>query len=190
MINNSYRNIYQDHVNQFQKNNIDLVPYFVTKVFWFPSGTLNEASVTNVWKLNRVIYTHILSLLVPNYSRPSKRNLQPKSFDFIDVEGSAGTMRKLRIKDSSWPHIHSILFLHENQVEPFEVLMEDGFNSILTFQDRSGNEPFQNLKSIHAIPITHDLKNTVGYAAKLLDHPEAKHLMRDFPLYDQMPSLH
>jgi hypothetical protein len=27
-------------------------------------------------------------------------------------------------------------------------------------------------------------------AAKLLDHPEAKYLMRDFSLYDQMPSLH
>lgn len=38
--------------------------------------------------------------------------------------------------------------------------MEDGFNSIRTFQDRSGNEPFRNLKSIHAKPITHDLKNT------------------------------
>jgi hypothetical protein len=34
--------------------------------------------------------------------------------------------------------------------------------------------PFRNLKSIHD-------------AAKLLDHPEAKYLMRDFPLYDQMP---
>lgn len=104
--------------------------------------------------------------------------------DFSDYVGN------LRVKDSNWPHIHSILFLHENQVEPFEVLMEDGFNSILTFQDRSGNEPFRNLKSIHAKPITHDLDSVVGYAAKLLDHPEAKHLMRDFPLYDQMPSLH
>lgn len=188
MINTSYRTAYQDHVNHFQKNNIELVPYFVTKVFWLPSGKINDASVDNVCKLNRVFYTHILSHLVPNYSRPSKRHLQPKSFDFIDVEGSAGTMRNLRIQDSNWPHIHSILFLHENQVEPFEVLMEDGFNSILTFQDRSGNEPFRNLKSIHAKPITHDLDRVVGYAAKLLDHPEAKYLMRDFPLYDQMPS--
>jgi len=142
LINESYRTEYLDHVIQFQNNNIDLVPYFVTKVFWLPSGKLNDASVDSVCKLNRVFYTHILSYLVPNYSRASKRHLQPKSFDFIDVEGSAGTTRTLRVKDSSWPHIHSILFLHENQVEPFEVLMEDGFNSILTFQDQSGNEPF------------------------------------------------
>jgi hypothetical protein len=188
LIYTSYRTTYQDHVNQFQNNHIDFIPYFVTKVFCFASGKFNENSVDNVWKLNRVLYTHILSQLIPNYSRPSKRHLQPKSFDFIDVEGSAGTMRNLRIQDSNWPHIHSILFIHENQVEPFEVLMEDGFNSILTFQDRSGNEPFRNLKSIHATPITHDLDRVVGYAAKLLDHPEAKHLMRDFPLYDQMPS--
>lgn len=188
MINTSYRTTYQDHVRHFQNDRIDLFPYLVTKVFWLPYGKLNEASVDNVWKLNRVVYTHIVSHLVPNYSRASKRHLQPKSFDFIDVEGSAGTMRTLRIQDSNWPHIHSILFLHENQVEPFEVLMGDEFNSILTFQDRSGNEPFRNLKSIHAKPITHDLDRVVGYAAKLLDHPEAKYLMRDFPLYDQMPS--
>lgn len=158
-------------------------PYLVTTRFveTLPSFYRNNDVIAqNALRSYSKLYRHICSSLISNFARPSKRDLLPKSFDFID--DSCSKSKKVQRLSAS-RHVHSITLVHCDQAEQFESLMIDNFKHVLAPKGSKKGE-LHDIESVHAEPITHNIESTIGYASKLLLNP----IMRDdVILYDFNP---
>lgn len=152
-------------------------PYLMTTRF-NPLNILSPSTETYInytQKHYNTLYLHLCSQLVKNFSRNSKQSLLPISFDFIDAPFSKQS--KTIHSFSTVPHIHSIVFITNEQSSKFETLAASNFYHILHPKQYRPKQ-LSAIESIHAEPINHDLFKTLKYSSKLLVHPIAdKHTL-------------
>ena len=125
-------------------------------------------------------YQVLCAKLVSNYTRKSKLSLLPVTFDFIDDNSSKGRKVHAMIEMA---HIHSIVFIRNEQLPRFKELSRDNFACLARYRKRGGV-----LSSIESLHITNifDLPGTFDYATKLLESPIANKEM----LYNFNPKGH
>ncbi len=120
-------------------------------------------------------YQVLCAQLVSNYTRKSKLSLLPVTFDFIDDNSSKGRAVHTMIE---MPHIHSIVFIRNEQLSKFKELSKDNFACFARYQKRGSI-----LSSIESLDIKSicDLLGALDYASKLLESPMAnKEMLYNF----------
>ena len=144
--------------------------------------SITQKRVSYVWKTYEKFQSHLVQRLIKNASRPNKIDLHPKTYDFIDVNGSK---RHNYVYDMDGTlHIHSIYLIRNEIVEKFEGLVAQDFQPILWHPNLSG------VRDVHAIPIKSgpdDLPKTIEYASKFMVSFDPMGWKDDLPLSFQYP---
>jgi len=174
--------LYSSHIANLLLEKQNRQPYFVTTTFCHSERFSPRSFQDAVWYvLGRYdhLYRHLTSKLMNNFSK--KSYLHPMTFDFLDIPHTRAS-RELNFYDPVTPHVHSIYLVHEDTLDRFETLRNDGFLVILDHPALSAVRTI-DARLIQASSLT----NVVSYAAKLLNNREAVRLAGDAPLFTQYP---
>lgn len=157
------------------------------KVNGFINRSIYEKTVTHqrlnwIWKQYDTFQSHLVKSMINNAARPSKIDLFPVTFDFVDVVGSKHG-NYLWFEDSAI-HLHSIFLINPRICDKFDWLMKEQFWPIIWHPKLNG------IRSVHAEKIgseADDLSNVIEYAAKCLFGINPLRQKDDLPLTNQYP---
>ena len=144
--------------------------------------TITPKRVSYVWQTYEKFQSHLVQSLIKNASRPNKIDLHPKTYDFMDVNGSKHHNNVYDMDGTL--HIHSIYLIRNEIVDKFEGLVAEEFQPILWHPNLSG------VRDAHGIAIKsgpYDLPNTIEYASKFMVSFDPRGLKDDLPLSFQYP---
>lgn len=141
-----------------------------------------ESFIDHCFITHQTLYKHICSKLIRNYTRQSKRHLQPISYDLIDASGSKH-IKVTRIE--TVPHVHSIVFVDNQLADKYALILKNDIpqdiSAMSNYRNRNQTQSsFNRLLSFVATAdlreIPHeDLESTLRYSSKLLTHPISNH---------------
>ena len=178
------KNAYSDKIESIITNLPHYHPYLITTGFKFiPFGAGPKPQYmfisNDTWNIYSKCYRHLISNIMNNFTK--KSHLYPKTFDFLDVDGTRNNPRAA-FTENTIPHIHSIYLVHEQTLGRFQTLASNDFQSIVLHPSLS-----DFLRVINAKPITETIPHAVSYCSKFFDNHYARRIRDDYPLFNQFP---
>ena len=135
-----------------------------------------------IWLNYDIFYRHLISHLVNNGTRKSKRRFHPSTFDCIDVNGSKFFAPV--VDDDGTLHIHSIYLIRNEISDRLDSLIEQHFMPILSHHNLTG------IRAVHGKPIGSEpgkLRKVINYNSKFMTSHYARYNLADMSLYSQYP---
>lgn len=138
--------------------------------------------VSWVWETYEKFQSHLVQSLVKNAGRAGKIELHPKTYDWMDVNGSKHHNHVF--DDDGTLHIHSIYLIRNEISEKFDGLVAEQFLPILWHPKLSG------VRAVHGErvgPEPDDLPKAISYASKFMAGIDPAGWKSDLPLSFQFP---
>ena len=146
------------------------------------NNTLTPNMLESLWNEYDGLYGHIIQFLIDNANRNSKLHLHPRTYDFVDVNGSKHQNHIL--DENGTLHIHSIYLVRNEIQEEFERLIAQEFRQILWQPKLNG------IRQVHAERIADgpdDLRNVLAYNSKFALGLGRSGDFAELPLFHMFP---
>lgn len=138
--------------------------------------------VSFVWDQYDKLQSHLTQSLIKNAGRSGKIELHPKTFDFLDVNGSKNNNPVW--DDDSTLHLHSIFLIRNEIADKFDGFVDDEFMHVLWHPNLTG------IRGVHADAIgsePENLSKAIEYSSKFTTGFDPLRTKADLALSFQYP---